>query len=41
VIFPPVIIGFLSGFVLTNKKEGTRKGEEEAEEEEERVGQSE
>jgi hypothetical protein len=41
VIFPPVIIGFLSGFVLTKKKEGTKKGEEEAEEEEKRVDQSE
>jgi hypothetical protein len=36
VIFPPVIVGFLSGFVLTNKKEGTKKGEEEK-----RVDQSE
>ena len=40
-IVPLVMIGFLSGFVLTKKKEGTKKGEEEAEEEEKRVDQSE
>jgi hypothetical protein len=46
VILPPVIIGFLSGFVLTKNekgKEGTMggEGEKEALEEEKRVDQSE